>query len=158
MATRTEEGWSLNDDWKERYYNEFMWGATPEDSVKQWLKAIQWILNYYTGCGPVDMLWYYPWYLPPLFSDIATSDMTLPRSEEAANPISPICQLVMVLPIESYALLPREKRGMPLKRPEFYPRSWTFFSAGRRQLWECEPMIPMLPYQIVAQTLKPAKK
>jgi 5'-3' exonuclease len=160
MATRTEGvGWSLNADWGERYYREFMWGATPQDAVTQWLKAVQWILNYYTGTGPVDMLWYYPWYLPPLFKDIAEHDFAeLPESDNAPNPITPIAQLVMVLPIESYALLSHHNRIMPIRRPEFYPRSWGFFSAGRRQLWECEPMIPMLPYSVVSQVLKLVKK
>jgi 5'-3' exonuclease len=105
------------------------------------------------------MLWYYPWYLPPLWSDVASSEFSeLPQSEANENPIKPIAQLVMVLPIESYKLLPLERRCMPVRRPEFYPRVWSFFSCGRRQLWECEPMIPMLPYQIVAKVLKMSKK
>jgi len=160
MATRTEsEGWILNEGWEQQYYEQFMWGARPADTVEQWLKAVQWILNYYTGFGPVDMLWYYPWYLPPLFTDVARHDFReLPSCSDAPNPISPVAQLVMVLPIESYGLLSRANRVMPKRRPEFYPRTWGFFSCGRRQLWECEPMIPMLPYKIVARVLKLAKK
>ena len=160
LATRTEtQGWVLNQGWEEKYYEEFMWGASPSSCVEQWLKAVQWILNYYTGFGPVDMLWYYPWYLPPLFADIAKHEFSqLPACSDAPNPIIPVAQLVMVLPIESYGLLSRAHRVLPKRRPEFYPRTWGFFSAGRRQLWECEPMIPMLPYQIVAQALKLIKK
>lgn len=159
MAKRTEGGWVLKENWAEQYYSEFMWGAAPTDAVAQWLKAVQWILNYYTGVGPVDMLWYYPWYLPPLFADVVKHEFSeLPSCSDAPNPISPVAQLVMVLPIESYGLLAPANRVMPVRRPEFYPRTWGFFSCGRRQLWECEPMIPMLPYKIVAQVLKIAKK
>jgi 5'-3' exonuclease len=150
MAARNDDGWFLKDDWTIAYYKEFMWGASAEDTVKEWLKGTQWILNYYTGSKPVDYLWYYPWYLPPLFRDICVDDaafactaVTLP------NPIQPMTQLIMVLPVESYGLLPKNLRRLPYLRPEYYPKTWTFFSAGRRQLWECEPMIPMLPYHIV---------
>lgn len=154
LVSRTDEGWHLNKDWKETYYKEFMWGATPEQSVKEWLKGIQWVLNYYTGCKPVDFLWYYPWYLPPLFRDIKISEFVVSDDAIGDNPIQPISQLIMVLPIESYALLPSNMRKLPFLKPEYYPRTWGFFSAGKRQLWECEPMIPMLPFHVVSQFLK----
>jgi 5'-3' exonuclease len=154
IASRTEDGWVLNEDWKTKYYEEFLWAATPGSAVKEWLHGIQWILNYYTG-GPVDMLWYYPWYLPPLFQDISAGALEGKRViKDGPNPITPIAQLIMVLPVESYALLPRALRRMPIVKPEFYPSKWGFFSAGRRQLWECEPMIPMLPFGFVKKLLR----
>jgi hypothetical protein len=156
LADRNEEtGWYLLDNWDQTYYEKFLWGATTERAVEEWLKAVQWILNYYTGSKPVDMLWYYPWYLPPLFADILKYGKILccDNGENIINPIVPIAQLIMVLPIESYALLPTCKRGLPFKNPEYYPKVWTFFSAGRRMLWECEPMIPMLPYDVISQFL-----
>jgi len=156
LASKGEEGWFLKDDWQANYYNEFLWGAKPADVVKAWLKGIQWILNYYTG-EPVDHLWYYSWYLPPLFKDIQVETLCKPTAVEA-NPIEPIVQLIMVLPIESYALLPSNLRSLPFSKPEYYPTKWTFFSAGRRQLWECEPMIPMLPYHVVMKKLKDINK
>jgi 5'-3' exonuclease len=155
LAKYSESGWSLKTDWNEIYYKEFLWGAKPIDSVNEWLKGIQWVLNYYTGSKPVDFLWYYPWYLPPLFKDIIIDDDKFHSDDIVSpNPIEPLTQLIMVLPIESYALLPQNMRGLPFERPEFYPKSWSFFSAGKRQLWECEPMIPMLPYNVVAQFIK----
>lgn len=144
---------TLKDDWQLTYYSEFLWGCRPEDAVNEWLKGIQWVLNYYTGSKPVDYLWYYPWYLPPLFKDIIIGSDGLPVTENVIgkNPIQPLTQLIMVLPVESYALLPTTHRRLPFIKPEYYPKIWTFFSAGRRQLWECEPMIPMLPYHVAAQ-------
>lgn len=67
------------------------------------------------------------------------------------NPITPLNQLIMVLPVESYGLLSSKCRGLPFKSPEYFPKVWTFFSAGRRMLWECEPLIPMLPYNVVTR-------
>ena len=158
LAERSEEtGWFLMDNWSEIYYEKFLWQATPERAVGEWLKAVQWILNYYTGSKPVDMLWYYPWYLPPLFADVLKHGSSCNHDlveSNIINPITPIAQLIMVLPIESYGLLPTNKRGLPFKNPEYYPKVWTFFSAGRRMLWECEPMIPMLPYNVIAKFLR----
>lgn len=164
LAGRSEEkGWYLLDGWSSAYYEKFLWSAPVERAVEEWLKAVHWILDYYTGSKPVDMLWYYPWYLPPLFTDVLKYGLTAATATAAAatvtarcvqniiNPIIPIAQLIMVLPVESYALLPTGKRGLPFKRPEYYPKQWTFFSAGRRMLWECEPMIPMLPYSVIAK-------
>ena len=158
LAYKTDAGWNLKDDWIAVYYKEFLWGATPENAVKEWLKGIQWVLNYYTGSKPVDFLWYYPWYLPPLFKDIhITAENFVTDENPQPNPIQPISQLIMVLPVESYALLPTHMRRLPFIKPEFYPKIWTFFSVGKRQLWECEPMIPMLPYHIVARFLSKLK-
>jgi len=158
LVSRNDNEWFLKDDWETIYYKDFLWDASPEISVKEWLKGIQWVLNYYTGSEPVDFLWYYPWYLPPLFKDIViTNESFLTNTKNLSNPIEPITQLIMVLPIESYALLPTNMRRLPFLKPEFYPNTWTFFSAGKRQLWECEPMIPMLPYHVVARFLNKLK-
>jgi 5'-3' exonuclease len=158
MCGRGQDSWYLMDGWSDIYYEQFLWGCKREHAVKEWLTAIQWILNYYTGCKPVNMLWYYPWYLPPLFSDIlkykSSSDASVLTTDVGNNPINPLSQLIMVLPIESYGLLPSNKRQLPFKNPEYFPKSWTFFSAGRRMLWECEPMIPMLPFSVVKSFLR----
>ena len=154
MVSRGEQGWQFREDWRTRYYEDFLWNAAPKQTVSQWYFGIQWVLDYYTGNNAIDMYWYYPWYLPPLFKDIAAVRFVKPIGGVAPNEITPLAQLVMVLPIESYALLPRSARKLPFERPEFYPSSWTFFSCGRRQLWECEPMIPMLPWSIVKKFLR----
>ena len=153
LVRRDEKGWHFNDKWQEQYYTHFLWGADPAYAVNQWYYGIQWVLDYYTGNKAIDMYWYYPWYLPPLFCDIKATPFTLGVRATEPNRISPAAQLVMVLPIESYKLLPTWSRRLPLERAEFFPTTWTLFSCGRRQLWECEPMIPMLPYSVVERYL-----
>ena len=157
LCARGQDSWYFVDDWSDIYYEKFLWGCNRKDAVKEWLRSLQWILNYYTGCKPVDMLWYYPWYLPPLFSDICkfrTEVSSIGGESDGINPIKPLDQLIMVLPIESYRLLSSKHRQLPFKNPEYFPKTWTFFSAGRRMLWECEPMIPMLPYNVVARFMR----
>ena len=168
MTTYNEEsGWSLCADWRRIYYEEFLWDATNDKVVKEWLYGIQWVLDYYTGSKKVDMLWYYPWYLPPLFCDImrvckdiesVTSLDRLDNRDNRANPIDPKSQLLMVLPVESYRLLPSAMRKLAFKHPEYFPRQWGFFSAGRRQLWECEPLLPIIPFTIIQNFLQKMKQ
>lgn len=159
-----DTGFVLRDDWQQTYYKEFLWSAEPDATVKQWLFGCQWVLDYYTGCKKVDMLWYYPWYLPPLFSDInrvckgVTSICSLDTTEDnGVNPIDAKAQLLMVLPIESYRLLPSKMRSLAFKHPEYFPKEWGFFSAGRRQLWECEPLLPIIPFSIIRNFLQKMK-
>jgi len=154
ITERTEDGWIFRADWTKNYYNDFLWGASSAKVSAEWLKGIRWVLDYYTGSRDVDTLWYYPWYLPPLFKDIVVKpEVDGDSVKNAVNPIKPLAQLLMVLPEESYSLLPANKRNLPNMRPEYFPKVWTFFSAGRRMLWECEPLIPMMPYNVVRRIL-----
>ena len=51
----------------------------------------------------------------------------------------------MVLPKESWHFLRDQRlRDLPTKAPQFWPSGYSFFSAGRFFLWECEPEIPLL--------------
>lgn len=54
-------------------------------------------------------------------------------------------QLAMVLPLSSWALIrDPELRTLPVKCPQLWPLQFSFFSAGRKWLWECEALIPVL--------------
>jgi len=169
MTSSETTGLVLLDDWQQTYYRDFLWSAEPNATVKQWLYGCQWVLDYYTGSRKVDMLWHYPWYLPPLFSDIARvckGVESLGSKEDingsnnrinGDNPIDAKSQLLMVLPVESYGLLPSRMRCLAFKHPEYFPKAWGFFSAGRRQLWECEPLLPIIPFSIIKNFLKKMK-
>lgn len=155
-------GFSLQNDWANTYYGEFLWTNDKDKIVNEWLKGCQWVLDYYTGSRNVDMLWYYAWYLPPLFSDISRVCKNLDsmpfNQSDGINPIDAKMQLLMVLPIESYRLLPSRQRILAFKHPEYFPKQWGFFSAGRRQLWECEPLLPIIPFPIIRNFLQKMKQ
>ena len=97
------------------------------------------------------MYWYYPWPLPPraetILKRLESHDLETPKTQQ--EPIKPLEQLAMVLPESSFDLLPQEYRKLPLQHPHAWPRTWTVYSLGRRFLWECEPLIPLIqPKQI----------
>ena len=58
--------------------------------------------------------------------------------------IRPVEQLAVVLPLESWGLLPPcAERSVPLLAPYWFPSSFSFHSVGKRFFWECEAMIPI---------------
>jgi len=72
-------------------------------------------------------------------------NLTTPVWACAETPLQAEEQLAMVLPLESWHFIRSEGlAALPKKAPQFWPKSYGFFSAGRTLLWECEPTIPLL--------------
>jgi 5'-3' exonuclease len=141
-------GRGLDPAWKSSYLS-----LLKHDSIatvcEEYLRGIQWNWSYYTG-KPVCFNWYYSFSLPPLWEwlcdYISSLSNSLPTCEilYLANDIRPVEQLALVLPLESWSLIPPcpEKR-LPILAPQFYPSAFSFESVGKRFFWECEAMIPM---------------
>ncbi len=146
--------WMFRAGWKSLYYQHGLWSSIPSDAVVAYCKTLVWALQYYIGL-PVDTTWYYPWFLPPLFEDVVgylehqTSIDPPSLSSSSQCTLKPIEQLAMVLPHSSFHLLPPELQTLPSHHAYAWPQSWGYFSLGRRFLWECEPLIPLIqPHQI----------
>jgi 5'-3' exonuclease len=131
-------------------YREWFGDGVVGDAVcKRYAEGLQWIIDYYTAQRTVDPLWVYPWSLPPAWTSWVSyleTDGTFPAGWTLpAEPLKAQEQLAMVLPMESWHFI-RDAglRELPAKAPQFWPVNYTFFSAGRFFLWECEPEIPLL--------------
>jgi 5'-3' exonuclease len=147
--------WEFREDWRDQYYKHGLWGASPADAVRDYMKTLQWTLAYYLGAA-VDPTWYYPWLLPPLLSDLVQYAYVPDKGAAThvmginTRTLQPLEQLAMVLPVSSFHLLPAELQTLPARYPHAWPESWDTFSLGRRFLWECEPLIPLVqPRQIM---------
>lgn len=156
VEQRRQEGyekfvWDFRPEWKEEYIREALWGAEENHVCEVFCKTLAWTLDYYLGQS-VDMTWYYPWLLPPLFASLSTyidgrPSITAPMQK--GKPLSDVAQLAMVLPLTSMTLLPTFLQKLPQRYPHAWPASWSYFSLGRRFLWECEPLIPLIqPHQM----------
>ena len=150
-------GKMLQQSWKETYLTHFFNGFTFNKRAihrvcKDYLYGIQWIWAYYTGAYEnVCFNWFYAFNLPPLWvwlKDYLNEFVIMPEFPEKvlvrATDIRPVEQLVLVLPLESWSLIPPciEKR-LPQLAPQFYPSIFSFESVGKRYFWECESMIPL---------------
>jgi hypothetical protein len=91
----------------------------------------------------------YAWTYPPLWKDLyriakELSELPLPELKNERS-LLPQEQLALVLPYESWSLIrnPRLKE-LPDKIPVFWNKSNAFHSLGKRWLWECNLVIPIL--------------
>ena len=144
----------LAQHWQTQYQLHFFPGwktkQCRDQIIKEYLKGMQWIWAYYTGVtDSVCFNWYYPHSLPPLWEWIydylsVNSLPYLEKIEVSAQDIRPVEQLALVLPLDSWHLIPPcKEKQFPALAPHFFPTSFHFESAGKRFFWECEALIPM---------------
>jgi len=140
----------LRSDWKPTY-DKMVYGETPAEKVTElYLQSIAWTLRYYSG-QPIDTWFYYPWYLPPRAETVVEwlQKNKIHPPIQSRPALKAHHQLAMVLPAESYHLLPSQYADIPRRFPYAFPTSWSVYSFGRRFTWECEPQIPLIqPFQI----------
>jgi len=138
----------LKRNWTAIYDAHALGCASPDHAAEVYLQTLAWTLAYYSG-APIDTHAYYPWFLPPRHATILKalegSKTTLATPEKPRIPLKPLEQLAMVLPESSFHLLPAEYRRLLSAYPVYWPISWGTYSFGRRFLWECEPLIPLVP-------------
>ena len=142
-----KRGLGLVPDWRDTYRSRWLYDATPEHICGEYISGLQWIMDYYLG-KPISYSWYFPWNLPPLWSDleaVLSSRLSPLVAPPVSSPVAPQEQLAMVLPMDSWWLVRSAKlRGLPGRVPIYWPSGFGFFSVGRRWLWECEAEIPIL--------------
>lgn len=157
-----EEGFLINNkqlisDWQSKYFTGFFGGLQYNNKniakiCKEYLYGIQWVWAYYTGdWSNVCFNWVYPYILPPLWKWLSIHlidhdglcefpDIIKIRVTE----ITPVEQLSLVLPIESWSLIPScPQKNLPLLAPQYFPSKFSFESIGKRYFWECESLIPL---------------
>ena len=163
----------LSDSWRDIYWSWIHPYGTLDKSYicQEYVKGFMWILDYYRGL-PVDRTWMFPAWIPPLWTDLAAFAQGSLRSDLAAFaqgglcadlgglqatlqvplPLQPQEQLAMVLPVESWGLIRDPAlRRLPILAPQMWPKTFGFFSLGRKWLWECEALIPVLTAARVRQ-------
>jgi 5'-3' exoribonuclease 2 len=154
-ADSRKSAWFFRPAWRSLYSLHALEGSSVEDACREYASALCWTLRYYIG-HPVDMNWYYPWHLPPLLGDLVQYLKTNPHLEaptSTSQPLKPVEQLAMVLPRSSFALLPHHQ-DLPDRYPWAWPTAWSNYSLGRRFLWECEPLIPLIQVKQIQAWMK----
>ena len=155
-------------NWQSAYLTRFFPGCQDhlpdiEHICQEYLYGIQWIWAYYTGnAREVCFNWYYSFTLPPLWQWICTylqSHEALPSFPKEillyASDIQPTQQLALVLPLESWNLLPPgPEKQLPYIAPHFFPTTFDFDTIGKRFFWECESMIPLPSMHTLQELLK----
>lgn len=137
----------LIESWREEYWKKIHPVADEDTRVhlcKEYRRGFQWIIDYYTG-KEVDIEWMYPAWMPPLWSELGKGVHMEEIKQDKKEWYSAEEQLVMVLPLESWGLVrAKEYRNIPSLAPQYWPKEFSYFSFGRKWLWECEALIPVL--------------
>ncbi len=146
------DGERLRKDWQLRYARYGLLAPSGqeekflEDSVKQYIYAIEWTYTYYCkGADNISFDWMYNFPTAPLFSSVARQfkgfDGVKPSYDRKPTAHE---QLALVLPAESYWLIPRcPERQLLAKAQWLFPKKWEYYSFGKRMFWECEAHIPI---------------
>jgi 5'-3' exonuclease len=142
-------GSGLRADWRETVRGPF--GSGP---VEDYLAGLAWVWDYYSGRS-VCQGWVYDHHLPPLWGDVVSaleSGGTTLSAPVIAWPaaLPPSIHLLSVLPADSVEeLLPPATARRIGAAPWYWPSVWSLYDVGRSQMWECEPVIPLIPERIL---------
>ena len=148
---------ALNDRW--RYIYKAWHAGAPADYVK----GLAWTWDYYSGKS-VDQGWFFDEHLPPLWSDVyaylsATSQAIAAPPVQYPAPLPDWLHLLSVLPADSVEkLLPPKAQRLMAKVPWYWPTSWSVYDVGKSQMWECEPVIPIIPEVVLREYLSTFSK
>jgi 5'-3' exonuclease len=140
---------TLVSNWSHNYYYSWFGYKSEEIGtiVNMYIDGLYWVLDYYTGKA-VDPLWYYPWNLPPLMTDLEKHyrcRKTVNIIPNQTEPISPVEQCALVMPAVSMHLCADKRLQSVVKlAPHYFPMVAKFFYVGKRHMWECEPLIPIM--------------
>ena len=122
-------------------------------SASNYLQGLAWVWDYYSG-RPVDQAWFFEEHLPPLWGEITAllQKESIIRSPSIVypTPLPDWLHLLAVLPADSVTRLATDRaKEIMIRLPWYWPTSWSVFDIGRTQLWECEPVIPILPEEVL---------
>jgi 5'-3' exonuclease len=90
-------------------YNRENLNDTPEDAAYEYVKGLQFVLDYYSK-GVQDWSWYYPYDYAPLLADIKNIDTAKRIEFEINSPCTEVEQLLRILPQRALKLIPKTYR------------------------------------------------
>lgn len=156
--------------WRQYYYKHLFNTALNDTTIIKnscdlYIKGILWTYQYYKQI-PKDPNWYYPYAYAPSIRDISNhlnihiqEYEQLKKRWEEKHPIdtfiTPIEQLLSILPEESHHCLPVKYQNIIQKHHLSYlfPKEYKIHTFLKNQLWECIPILPPMNIQYIHQTL-----
>tara|TARA_B110000208_G_C11758372_1_gene425981 strand:+ start:391 stop:1920 length:1530 start_codon:yes stop_codon:yes gene_type:complete len=150
-------------DWKHDYYHHYFKNIDDKPKIiEEYLIGIQWILQYYLN-GKSENNWYYPFLNSPLLEDIylyLNNNKSLPIYKENVEiNVTPVMQLLLVLPKSSHYLLPTEFQNVYESELKYlYPCQFKIDTHLNTYLHQCIPFIPNFNIEKVSNYIEKNKK
>ena len=153
------------------YYYKYLFNTSMNDTsiIKQscdlYLKGILWTYQYYKQL-PKDPYWYFPYAYAPTLKDLSnhlnihiTEYERLKENWQEQFPkdvfVSPIIQLLSILPEESITCLPIKYHSIIQDKFLHYlfPKEYPLNTFMKHHLWECTPKLPPMNINYLHQIL-----
>lgn len=157
-------------DWKYRYYA-YYFGVAEHQSdhvdnmCKAYLSGLAWVTKYYFSECP-SWKWQYVYTHAPFISDVAnyikkTNFDINDIKFEYFGPVTPMVQLLSVLPPNSNNLLPISYRNLVISDDspiiDLFPKKVKLDKIGKSMYWMCVPMIPCINIDRILNTVNKLK-
>jgi len=144
--------------WERRYYETLFQTHVSNNEMRKisinYLEGLEWVLTYYSGSCK-DWRWHYRYHYPPLLSDLKNYIPSFQQPilrETNSREVSPLVQLMYVLPHSALGLLPeyiQTKINQNKVLKELYPREADFVWVFCRYFWECHVNLPKIDIQML---------
>jgi 5'-3' exonuclease len=143
--------YSISDpNFRNKFYEyHFGKGYNIDQICEEYFRAIKWTTEYYFR-GIPSWSWFYPYTQAPLLKELNRylSKLNWEKIKfDKSEPLTPVQQLLAVLPPQSEHLIPVEYRklmklGSPIE--DFYPVDFGYSMQGKIFLYECHPILPWI--------------
>ena len=131
--------------------------AKKKKMLKKYLEGTQWVLYYYYRGSP-HWRWFYPYHYAPMISDLGINivqdflgSTTIQNFEvdfncpENPHPYTPFQQLLCIMPLKSFHLLPSQFKAIPEHRmTDSYPMDFGVDLNGKTMAYEAIVLIPFV--------------
>jgi len=142
-----------------KYYNNEIYKDTPFNISKSYLITLLWCFYYYIGISESWRIYYKYLYAPLvkdldkfMFEEYIKNNNQIPILEKQ-NPVTPFIQLISVLPIRSFDLVPEELQAALsslLKNKDLFPDIVTIDYSGKQKKHEGVVRVPFInPTEII---------
>ncbi len=135
-----------------------------DNMCEQYIIGLKWV-NYYYHNTPINWLWSYKYHYTPLIKDLVkflNSSPLIPDEHlNELNPLSPVEQLVCVLPSKGFYLLPPPLKNFYKEFEEYYPSKFDIDLEGKQNDWEGICLLPFIDLNKIlprVNELYPSKK
>ena len=149
-------------EWQQRYYKEYFSDAKNIPSICQsYMEGLYWIARYYfINCH--GWRWYYPYDHSPLISTLSfflNNNKLREIKIKDDKPISPMEQLLIVIPQKLKYLIPSEYAElMTTSLNESCPVNYNIDYVRKRKNWQGIPILPSFDYKKIHKTITERNK
>ena len=149
-------------DWKQNYYYGKMGFdiSCEQESLNNLLRfyceGLQWTMSYYYQ-GVSSWSWFFPYLYAPHISDLVEFCRSFVCSSfDFSAPLSPLEQLMAVLPPGSSQIVPPSLASLMNEGPTkvFYPKDFDTDSNGKKASWEALVKIPFIETKILLPEIR----